>query len=139
MFPGCSLNVPQVHKFLWDRMRSIRQDLTLQYIKDKFSVRLHEQMVSKEYSLDPLFNWSSVRRIFPLLVVRLVCRSLYMLLTIYITHYIRRSLYMSLTIYVAHNIRRSLYMSLTIYVAHYICRSLSISLTLYELHRCGSI
>eukprot|EP00959_Pyramimonas_sp_CCMP1952_P024864 521917-Pyramimonas_sp.AAC.1 len=38
-------NRTQVHKFLWDRMRSIRQDLTLQYIKDKFSVRLHEQMV----------------------------------------------------------------------------------------------
>jgi len=32
-------------KFLWDRLRSIRQDLNLQQITDSFAVRLMEQMV----------------------------------------------------------------------------------------------
>ena len=32
-------------KFLWDRLRSIRQDLNLQQITDSFAVTLLEQMV----------------------------------------------------------------------------------------------
>jgi hypothetical protein len=35
----------QVHKFLWDRFRGIRQDLTQQHMSNTFSARLHEEMV----------------------------------------------------------------------------------------------
>ena len=34
-----------VQKFVWDRLRSVRQDLVMQGIRDLFSVRLHEEMV----------------------------------------------------------------------------------------------
>ena len=34
-----------MHKFLWDRFRGIRQDLTQQHMSNTFSARLHEEMV----------------------------------------------------------------------------------------------
>ncbi|QDZ23268.1 SAC3 family protein [Chloropicon primus] len=35
----------KVHRFLWDRYRAIRTDLSIQHIKDDFAVQCYEQMI----------------------------------------------------------------------------------------------
>ena len=35
----------KVHRFLWDRYRAIRTDLSIQHIKDKFAVQCYEEMI----------------------------------------------------------------------------------------------
>jgi hypothetical protein len=41
--PGMSLK--DVYRFLWDRYRGLRTDITVQHLQDEFSVTLYEQMV----------------------------------------------------------------------------------------------
>lgn len=41
--PGMSLK--DVYRFLWDRYRGLRTDITVQHLQDEFSVALYEQMV----------------------------------------------------------------------------------------------
>ncbi len=42
---GADVRFGLVHKFLWDRYRSIRQDLYIQGITDQFAISIFEEIV----------------------------------------------------------------------------------------------